>query len=133
MLLLRGLFLLLLGFCIEGDKMRAIPISLLIHTAALQKSIKKDRWGNESDTDKTHLYRIRVEPSSKIVRNKSSAEIQLAAVLFYDCKNSRPKNVKIQEDDIIIFNGDRYSVQIVDSLYDEKRLHHYEIGLIKHA
>lgn len=113
--------------------MIAIPTTLLPHEVTVQKIIKKDRWGAESTDDGIVLKHVRIEPSSKIVRDKSSAEIQLAATLFYDCRNSRPRNVKFAEDDIIIFKGDKYSVKAVDLLYDKRRLHHYEIGLSKHA
>lgn len=113
--------------------MRPIPRSLLIHTVMLHKIVDKDAWGKGKLNAGTELKYVRMEPSSKIVRDKNNAEIQLAATLFYDCKNSRPKNVIFTLDDIIIFNGQRHRVQLIEPLYDGKRLHHYEIGLVKHA
>lgn len=79
------------------------------------------------------LKNVRMEPSSRVVRDKNNAEIQLAATLFYDCRNSRPKDIRFEEDDIIIFNGQKHSVQTVEPLYDGNRLHHMEMGLIKHG
>lgn len=105
----------------------------MIHTIFLHKVIEKDRWGKgKLDNGKTLEY-VRMEPSSKIIRDKNNAEIQLAATLFYDCKNSRPREVAFEVDDIIIFNGEKYQVKAVEQLYDGKRLHHYEIGLVKYA
>lgn len=115
------------------DVIRAIPKKLLFHTVTHAKSADADRWGKEVLKDKQELDFVRIEPSSKVVRDKSGAEIQLTATIFYDCHNSRPKGIEFVADDIIIFNGQKYSVQIVEPLYDGKRLHHYELGLIKRA
>lgn len=113
--------------------MKPIPKKLLIHTVILHKEVKKDKWGKGELGAGTTLKDVRMEPSSKIVRDKSGAEIQLAATLFYDCKNSSPKNITFFADDIIVFNGQKHQVKTIEPLYDERRLHHYELGLIKHA
>lgn len=113
--------------------MRPIPKALLIHTVTLAKTVPEDRWGTKSLTGQKDLKRVKVEPSSKIVRNKNGAEIQLVATLLYDCKNSLPRGVQFAVDDIIIFNGQKHSIQLAEPLYDGKKLHHYEVGLIAHA
>lgn len=115
------------------DVIRPIPKSLLIHTATHAKTREEDRWGTESLVDETELNYIRIEPSSKVVRDKNGAEIQLAATLFYDCRNSWPGGILFSVDDIIIFNGQKHVVQLVEPLYDRRKLHHYELGLIRHA
>ena len=112
--------------------MKPIPKRLLIHTVILGH-LAKDRWGEETVADERELSLVRVEPSSKIVRDKNNAEIQLAATLFYDCRNSQPRGMKFAEDEIITFNGQKHKIQTVEPLYDEKKLHHYELGLIRHA
>lgn len=112
---------------------RAIPKKLLIHAAVYAKTADEDRWGKEILKDEKELRFIRLELSTKIVRDKSGAEIQLAATLFYDCRNSRPQNVKFAVDDIILFNGQKYAVRVVEPLYDNRKLHHYELGLVKHV
>lgn len=113
--------------------MRAIPKKLLIHTAQLQRTVAKDRWGEEKTISEFNLEKIRIEPSSRIVRDKNSAEVQLAATLFYDCKNSVSRDFVFKEDDIIVFNGQKLRVQLIEPLYDGSKLHHYELGLVKHA
>lgn len=113
--------------------MRAIPKKLLIHAVRLQRTISKDRWGEGKTDDGFKLEKVRVEPSSRIVRDKNSAEIQLTATLFYDCRNSTPRDFVFKEDDIILFNGQKLRVQVIEPLYDGNKLHHYELGLIKHA
>lgn len=111
--------------------MRSIPKGILIHSATLHKKVNEDRWGNGELDAGVELTYVRMEPSSKIVRDKNNAEIQLAATLFYDCKNSSPKNMTFSTDDIIVFNGMKHRIQTIEPLYDEKRLHHYEVGLVK--
>lgn len=113
--------------------MRAIPKKLLIHTAQLQRITSKDRWGEGKTDDVAKLEKVRIEPSSRIVRDKNSAEVQLVATLFYDCRNSAPRDFIFKEDDIILFNGQKLRVQVIEPLYDGNKLHHYELGLIKHA
>lgn len=95
--------------------------------------MSEDCWGKETQDTGINLKRVRLEPSSKIVRDKNGAEIQLAAVLFYDCRNSSPSDIVFLEDDIILFNGMKHKVKTIEPLYDEMKLHHYEMGLIKHA
>lgn len=125
----------LLRGCYIGEVglIKAIPKTLLIHTVTQAREGEADRWGNGELAGEQELQHVRMEPSSRIIRDKNGAEIQLAATLFYDCRNSRPKNILFQTDDIIIFNGQRYKVQTVEPLYDGARIHHYELGLIRHA
>lgn len=113
--------------------MRPIPKSLLIHTATYAREASAKRWTEAVLTNRQELQFVRMEKAEKMVRDKNNAEIQTAAILFYDCKNSLPKEMEFAVDDIILFNGQRHKIQSVKVLYDEKRLHHYEIELIKHA
>lgn len=125
----------LLQGCYTGEAVviKAIPKKLLIHTVTYAREGEEDRWGNTELVDERELRSVRMEPSSKVVRDKDGAEIQLAATLFYDCRNSRPMNLFFQADDIIIFNGQKHRVILVEPLYDGKKLHHYELGLIAYA
>ena len=113
--------------------MRSIPNRLLIHTVSYHTQPQSDRWGAESVDDGITLQRVRLEPTKKIVRNINNAEIQLSATMFYDCKNSYPRGIEFHVDDLINFDGKQYSIKIIEPLYDEDRLHHYELGLIRHA
>lgn len=114
--------------------MRPIPKSLLPHTVMLYKKVSSGGFYDEASLDSgTELSYVRMEPSSKIVRDKNNAEIQLSTTLFFDCKNSRPCAVSFSVDDIVLFNGQKHRVQVVEPLYDRTKLHHYELGLVKHA
>lgn len=113
--------------------MYPIPKSLLIHTVTLLKTTREDRWGNRKEQEEIRLQHVRMEPSGKVVRDKNNAELQLSAILIYDCKNSRPKNVEFEVDAGILFNGQKYKLQDIEALYDKKKLHHYELGVIRDA
>jgi len=99
----------------------------------MSETTEEDRWGNKKETKETRLQHVRMEPSVKIIRDKNNAELQLSATLIYDCKNSRPKEVEFHVDDGILFNGQRYKIQDIEPFYDKKKLHHYEIGVVRDA
>lgn len=81
----------------------------------------------------TELHSVRLEPSSKVIKDKNNNEVQLAATLFFDCKNSKPQNASFEEGDIVVFNNQKHKIQLIEPLFDEKKLHHYEIGLVRQA
>lgn len=113
--------------------MKPISKKLLIHTVTLYKKISTDKWGSEKlDTGQT-LSNIRIEPSKQIIRDKNNAEVQLAATLFYDCRNSRPSDVSFEVDQIVDFNGQKHQIKTVEPLYDNSKLHHYEIGMVRYG
>lgn len=113
--------------------MMPIPKALLIHTAQIQDVGSKDTWGKETLSAPIALEYIRLEPCTKYVKDKSNQEIQLAAVLFYDCRNSRPRGQAFHDDQVLAFNGERYRIKLVEPLYDGRRLHHYEIGMVRNG
>lgn len=113
--------------------MRAIPKKLLIHdVTAYQEKSTKD-WDSKALEEVGSISRVRIEPSSRIVRDKNNAEVQLAAALIIDCRNSDSYTDTFKEDLIIGFQNDLYKVVSVEPLYDERRLHHYELGMVRYA
>ena len=113
--------------------MRPIPKRLLIHTALYAREENAGRWAEAVISNQKELQFVRIETSEEMERDKNNAEIRTAATLFYDCKNSLPKDMEFAVDDVILFNGQKHKIRSVEALYDEKRLHHYEIELMKHA
>ena len=114
--------------------MKPIPKSLLPHTVILHKKVNNGgRFEEDAIDPGTEIAYVRMEPSNRIVRDKNGAQIQLAATLFYDCKNSTPNGITFKVDDVIVFNGQKHRVQISDPLYDRRKLHHYELGLVSYA
>lgn len=110
--------------------MRPIPKRLLIHTAELKTAGINNTWQDEKITDMTKLKKIRIEPCSRFVTAKDNRQVSLSAVLFYDCKNSRPKNQIFSQGQKVIWNGTEHIIETIEPLYDDNKLHHYELGLI---
>ena len=117
----------------EVVNIKAIPKKLLIHRVTHSTEGEEDRWGNTTLVNQKELTHVRVEPSSKVIRDKNGAEVQLAATLFYDCKNSRPIGMTFSNGEVITFNGQKHSIQLIEPLYDGEKLHHYELGMIARA
>lgn len=119
-----------------------IPKQLLIHSGSLITEFTPDKWGKASEQDTVKLEHVRIEPSAKHVIGGNGETVQLAAVLFFDCRNSSPADVKfaLKDDTVngktavlqrVSFGGRPYTVQTVEPLYaDKNRIHHYEVGLV---
>lgn len=108
--------------------MKPIPRSLLIHSATLQTATIDD-YQSKTYTTVATLTCIRVEPTTKQVLGSDNLQKQLSAVLIFDARNSRPANTTFLVGQYVSFSGNRYRVEVVDSLYDARKLHHYEVGL----
>lgn len=109
--------------------MKAIPKNLLIHSGTIAGVTSTDDWGTETTTAPTELKFIRIEPYNKIVKTKNNEEVQTSALMFYDTVNSLPKGQSFTENTIININGREYRIVTIDELYDNRKLHHYEITL----
>lgn len=108
--------------------MKPLPKHWLIHSAVLKTQIGEDGWQSPTHTEQA-IGRIRIEPSGRFVTDKENRQIQLAATLFYCCRNSVPRGVEFVEGQKLVFDGRKYQVETVEKLYDGRRLHHYEVGL----
>lgn len=106
-----------------------IPKRLLPHTAELY-NVTADAWQNKTDTLAGTLNNVRIEPSSQVVFTPQSNQVTLSALMYYDCVNSSGAD-GFEIGQVVVFNNVRYTIQTVDALYDARRLHHYEVGLIK--
>ncbi|HNW87651.1 MAG TPA: putative minor capsid protein [Candidatus Limiplasma sp.] len=102
--------------------------STLIHSATLQTA-SKDRDQNRTYTTVAALTRVRAEPTSKQVLTPAGAQKQLTALLFFDVRNSRPAGTTFVVGQYVLWNGAEYRIETVDTLYDKRKLHHYEVGL----
>jgi hypothetical protein len=109
--------------------MKPIPKRLLIHSATIKAITSTDRWGTVTTTEPINLKFIRLEPTTKIVKDKQNNEIQLNNIMFYDCKNSIPRGLEFAENTIITINKQEHTINVIESLYDANKLHHYELGL----
>lgn len=109
--------------------MKPIPKSLLIHTAEAITHGETDMWNEQTENCRTKISFVRLEPSSALKLNSQNEQIQLNAVLIFDCRNSRPRNFDFSSADRIEADGNQYRIVSIDKLYDGKKLHHLEVGL----
>ncbi len=112
---------------------RPIPRHVLPQSATHRYgAVTKDEWGNETRATSATLSYVRFDPSSKLVTGKDNKQVQLSAVLFFDCRNSTTSGTaafalgdKIERGSTVytIVGG-------VDPLYDAGRAHHWELELV---
>lgn len=122
--------------------MPPIPKKLLIHSAELITEFSPDKWGKASERETVKLEHVRIDPSEKYVIGENGETLRLSAVLFFDCRNSFPQNIKFalkddaaEEKKVVLqkvsFGGRLFTVHTVKPLYaDKNRIHHYEIELV---
>lgn len=109
--------------------MTAIPKSMLPHSCTLETPLDEDEYGKVSYSEPVTLKNVRIDPSSSISTDKQNRELRLSAVLIYDCRNSSGTD-GFEEEQRITFEGREYTVHSIDKLYDRRKLHHYEVGLV---
>lgn len=107
---------------------KPIPKRLLIHTATLS-DVTVTAFQSEALQTAAVLQHVRIEPSTRLVTTKDNRQINLAAALFFDFRNSRPASVQFTVGQRITFAGAVYRIETVEPVYDDARLHHYELGL----
>lgn len=111
--------------------MRAIPICLLPHTVLLKKPAHQSIWGSVIGDESVILTRVRLEGCVKRSAGGAVCGTEAAGVLYYDCRNSAPKNVVFSVGDLIEFGGREYAVTAVEWLCGKNGApHHAEIRLV---
>lgn len=119
---------------------------LLLHNAEyyFHKDIEKDDNGNEVFGDVHQLTNVRFEPSSKLIITQTQEEVTISSVLFIDAFNSSFDYTPVGQlgfggpqieapfdvDDRIKWMNTTFAIVTVEPLWDEKGLHHYELGLV---
>lgn len=105
-----------------------IPRFLLIHTVTYERHNADDSFSNAYFPPVT-LQNVRIDPTTRLVRNSNGDSINAKATLFYDCSNSTPLNQVFEEKARVTWNGQQYYVLEVSQLFTD-RLHHIEVTLI---
>lgn len=119
-----------------------IPKCRLFHSAELITEFSPDKWGKSQESETVKLEHVRIDSTARHVINGNGEMVQLAAELYFDCRNSSPKDVvfALKDDTVngkivalqkVSFEGRLYTVQTIEPLYaDKNRIHHYEVGLV---
>ena len=109
--------------------MRPIPKQLLIHTAKISTPEQQDAWQSVTYSEPITLEHVRIEPCRKLVLESDNTQRQQTATLFFDVVNSLPADFEFTEGQRVEALGQIYQVLMIEPLYDEQKLHHYEVGL----
>ncbi|MCD8356262.1 MAG: minor capsid protein [Clostridia bacterium] len=109
--------------------MRPIPKRLLIHSAELSTPQNCDIWQKITYSDPVNLQHVRLEPCSKIVLDANNTQRQQTATLFFDAVNSSPSGTEFTAGQRVQALGQTYTVLTIEQLYDDRKLHHLEVGL----
>ena len=109
--------------------MRPIPKFLLIHSCILSKEISENVWGGKNYRN-VALSSVRFEPVDERQYSTAEGMPKASTKMFYDCRNSVPRDTVFATGDIIRFGDEKYTITKVSSFYDEKRLHHIEVFMI---
>ncbi|WP_279166640.1 putative minor capsid protein [Thomasclavelia cocleata] len=124
----------------ERGNIRPLPSRILREEAQLLVPNGIDRYQKPS-FDIIQLKHVHFQNSNETRKTLDDTEVVLSGIVFYDCKLSTPANInflslarnskKIGHSMKINYNGDEYTVMIVEILKDDlSRPHHYELGLV---
>ena len=119
--------------------LRPIPASILTHSATLRQCTGVDVWQNPTFAD-TELRRICVQPEHNTYIYNDNTSVTLSSIAFVDARLSSPRGFDFQAAQEtseangapleLIFNGRRYTVLEIDTLYDDTgKYHHTELWL----
>lgn len=104
--------------------MTAIPVFLLPHRAVLQKPVREGIWGSGECGQTVALSKVRVE------LKKARGSAVRGGTLYFDCRNSLPRNVVFEVGDVLTFEGEEYAVTAVQWFCGSRsQPHHAEISL----
>lgn len=109
---------------------RAIPRRMLIHSAQHKTEKATDEWGNEAWSPGSTLSYVRFEPTNKLAMSKDNNEVQLSLLMFFDTRNSLPNGRYFSVGECIEWENEEYIIITAERLYDDERLHHWEVGLV---
>lgn len=107
---------------------KPMPKAILIHSVQYKEYIGEDRYGKEYK-EPIILEDVLIQPVSSINKSNDINTVAYNSLMFYDCTNSKPRNINFTKDSIIVFNGEEMRINKVNSIYTFK-LHHYELELI---
>lgn len=107
---------------------RPMPLAMLIHKVTYEEYLGEGRYGVEYK-EPVLLKNVLVQPVSSLQRTSTGDSEAFNSLMFFDCVNSKPLDVKFVKDSKITFKGDEMILNRVNPIYTFN-LHHYELELI---
>ena len=121
-----------------------IPYALLKDTAVFHVTTGIDSWKHRLVVDHK-VTNVHIQPSNETRKTAENTEVVLSAILFVDCKRSKPfvNLLSLQEKSqnngegmtVTIYsrgNARDYTVRTVEDIPDipSGKTHHFELGLV---
>ena len=106
-----------------------IPRALLPHRAELHDEAAMDAWQHPETTALHVLEHIRIDADLLRRADEKDTEHSARWLLFYDCRNSLPREVHFAPGQVIRWNSLRLTVKQVTPVWADQTLHHYEVEL----
>ena len=106
---------------------KPIPKKLLIHEVKYIPISQEDSWGNVK-SEPIKVSNVRIEDTKRFVQTTTGNKLITATILFWDKTFSTPCEFKVE--DKVKWNNMEYTVNEINTYYDEARLHHLEVVLI---
>lgn len=107
-----------------------IPKEALIHSCVLKRYSEGGVFGKGGLVSVVVLENVRCSVEHTKRSDPKGDRIEKRGVLYFDCKNSSPEDVKFLEDGFrseIVFGGEVFSVTGVRYIYGTSELHHLEV------
>lgn len=105
-----------------------IPRALLPHQAQLLTETM-DAWQHSTVIDSKQLKYIRIDADLSRRADEKDTVHTAHWLLFYDCRNSQPRDVCFALGLVILWNDLRLIVKQVTPVWADQALHHFEILL----
>lgn len=109
-----------------------IPVQVLCHECVLNRYRCVDGGEPEVIDSSVVLSRVRCSVVHSRKADKKGFRTEKSGVVYYDCTNSEPCDVKFLEEGFrseIVFGSEAYRVTGVRYIYGISALHHLEIQL----
>ena len=110
-----------------------IPKEALIHRCVLKRYSDGGVFGKGELVSTVNLDNVRCTVKHVKESDCKGERIGKSGVLYFDCQNSSPEDVKFLEDGYrseIVFGGEVFAVTGVRYIYGAAGLHHLEVVLV---
>lgn len=109
--------------------MSSIPKRGLKHSATLNTTINRDFWGNPTPAT-INLRFVFIQNDEELINTNTNQEQKLKAIMFFDIRNSRPKNQQFLKNDTVVFENKTYTIIKIGTKRDKGKINHLEIEMI---
>lgn len=107
---------------------RPIPLSMLCHKATLLIPDDSDDALDRGFSER-ELSHVRIQLCDKVRLSDGNTVSNSAAVLYYDCRSSKPQGLELSTDMQLRFAGRTYRIAQAEQVLEKSRPHHWKAVL----